>query len=210
MYLLDYFRLSLIQAAHGRFSLQYWNQYQRMREKYPHSSLVCPEMMSTETLTGLKKVMSEDRTDIPFSTGRQIQFSFTEFGKSRKEVLLLRGNPDSFGFVTSGVHNLCIYSYRSNYLEQSMRIVFIFFDDEFFCGEYIFGKKQGRFLKTLLDELRRNFRIDPPSHLSSALRIKGYNGLEEVYVHDDGLEISTTFFSRHNPVITDSLPGMLN
>lgn len=201
MYYLSVLRLRIYSFLCGKFSPQWYFLFKKISENHPDSRLVCPGMTKVNLVGVLQDAISGDKTENRMGTLYPITFSFTPFGLSRKEVLYTRGKPDHFGFVKVGSHIIGSLAYRSNYLEQDSMTVFYFFDEEFFCGEYLFCKKQHSILKLLLDELRKNYRVDPPSHLSQALRITASSGTEEIYVCDTGTEISTRFISHHNPSI---------
>jgi hypothetical protein len=201
MYYLSVLRLRITALLCGKFSSQWYFLFKKISEKYPDPRLACPEATEVNLVMALQNAISGDKTENRMGTLYPITFSFTPFGLSRKEVLYARGKPEYFGFVKVGSHNIGSLAYRSNYLEQDSMTVFYFFDEEFFCGEYLFCKKQHSLVKLLLDELRKNYRVDPPSHLSQALRITASSGTEEIYVCDTGTEISTRFISHHNPSI---------
>jgi hypothetical protein len=201
MYYLITLQLRLYAALYGKYSPEWYFLFKRKTESTKDPRLQCPGLSRENLVSTLQSAISGDPVENRMGTMYPITFCFTPFGKSRKEVLYIRGKPDSFGFVKAGTHIIGSLCYRSNYLGQDTQTVFYFFDEEFFCGEYIFCKKQNTFVKSLIDELRKNYRVDPPSHLSQALRITARSGTEEIYVSDNGDKVTTHFISHHNPAI---------
>ena len=134
--------LYIIKLIYGKYSSQYYDYYNSLKEKYPYSLKILIMKSNNSCIDGNLRehivYFNKSKNIKPvFKTEKNILFNDNRFFVSSKEFIKINGNPDYFEIFKFEKTIINIFGYDNTFLNLKTKKLFYFVDDIFFMGENI-------------------------------------------------------------------------
>jgi len=188
------FKLKMLftKLIHGEYSFQYVDLFRKKGFRSPFLRCISDEFYS-HILILLKK----DPKVKVFDTSGTIQFGNTSFSLTSGELFKLKGIPFCFNALVFDDYSITIIGYNEMIQNAKLKSIYIFANDVFILGEYLFTETLKTHLNNISDTLIKKYISDSTENIDKFF-IKDRNQ-NHIFFSDNGFEISIKYFLVNSP-----------